>query len=96
MRKTILQQLYDGEIFPAEQLNPKQPEYRELCRKRGEKKEYLRERLSERDRERFDEMENISQEIATIYGYEDFTCGFRLGLLIALEITQEPEALSNE
>lgn len=41
-------------------------------------------------------MENISQEIATIYGYEDFTCGFRLGLLIALEITQEPEALSNE
>lgn len=96
MSKTILQQLYDGEIFPAEEINPKQPEYRKLLQKHAMEKDYLRERLPESDRERFDEMENISQEIGDLYSYEDFSCGFRLGLLIALEVTQEPETLSNE
>lgn len=64
--------------------------------KHAVEKDYIREKLPESDRERFDEMENISQEIGDLYSYEDFSCGFRLGLLIALEVTQEPEALSKE
>ena len=85
MAKTLLQQLYDGEIYPAEQIVPKQPEYRALCRKLREEKEYLRERLSASDRERFDAMENLSQEIENLYGYEDFSCGFRLGAGLMIE-----------
>ena len=33
MAKSLLQQLYDGEVFPAEQIVPKNLEYSELCRK---------------------------------------------------------------
>lgn len=85
MAKTLLQQLYDGEIYPAEQIVPKNPQYRELCRKLGEEKQYLRERLSASDRERFDEMENLTQEIENLYGYEDFSCGLWLGAGLMIE-----------
>jgi len=83
--KTLLQQLYDGEIYPAEQPVPQNPQYRELCRKLGEEKEYLREQLSASDRERFDAMENLSQEIENLYSYDDFSCGFRLGAGLMIE-----------
>lgn len=79
MSKTLLQQLYDGEIYPAEDVNPKNPKYRELCRKVGEEREYFRNKFSGSDREQFDEMDNLYQEITAIYGYEDFSFGFRLG-----------------
>ena len=85
MAKTLLQQLYNGEIYPAEQIVPKNPRYRELCRQLGEEKQHLREQLSASDRERFDAMENLSQEIENLYSYEDFSCGFRLGAGLVIE-----------
>ncbi len=85
MAKTLLQQLYDGEIYPAEQINPKQPEYKELLRKLGVEKEYLREKLPESDRERLDEIGNMYLEIASLCGYEDFVYGFRLGAGLMVE-----------
>ncbi len=91
MAKSLLQRLYDGEIFPAEQIVPKNPEYRELTHKLREEKEYLRERLSESDRERFDAMENLSQEIENLYGSEDFFCGFRLGAGLMMEALTDSE-----
>jgi hypothetical protein len=96
MSKPLLQQLYDGEIFPAEQIVPKHLEYRELCRKLREEKEYFRELLSASDRERFDAMENLSQEIENLYGYEDFSCGFRLGVGLMIEALASGDGLSRD
>ena len=79
MSKPLLQQLYDGEIYPAEQINPQNPEYRELYRKLSEEKNYFREKFSGREQERFDGMNDLYHTIMTIYGYEDFSYGFRLG-----------------
>jgi hypothetical protein len=86
MAKTLLKQLFDGEIYPAEQIVPKSPEYKELCQKLIAEKKYLRERLSASDQERFEAMENMSQAIAAIYEYEDFSYGFRLGVGLMIEV----------
>ncbi len=85
MNKTLLKQLYDGEVYPAEQIVPKDSEYWELCRKLGEERNYLREQLSVDVRERFEEIETLSQEIANLYSYENFSCGFRLGIGLIME-----------
>lgn len=94
MAKTLLQQLYDGEIYPAEQIVPKNPQYRELCRKLGAEKQYLRERLSASDQERFDEIGNMHLEIASLCGYEDFAYGFRLGVGLMIEALVSGNGLS--
>lgn len=85
MNKTLLQQLYDGEVYPAEKIIPKDSKYRELCRKLGEEKNHLREQLSEDERERFEVIETLSQEMAYLYSYENFSCGFRLGIGLIME-----------
>lgn len=85
MTKSLLQQLYDGEIYPAEQIVPKSPEYRELSRKLSDEKEYLQAQLSASNGERFKEMENLFQEITSLYGYENFFYGFRLGVGLMIE-----------
>ncbi|MFI8715678.1 hypothetical protein QIH01_08505 [Brevibacillus brevis] len=86
MAKTLLQQLYDGEIYPAEQIVPKSPEYTELLRKLGTEKQYLRER--------FDEMGDMHLEIASLCGYEDFAYGFRLGAGLMIEALVSGNGLS--
>jgi len=48
-------------------------------------REYFHEKFSGSDRERFDEMDNMYQAITNIYGYEDFSCGFRLGAGLMVE-----------
>lgn len=95
MAKTLLQQLYDGEIYPAEQIVPKSPEYTELLRKLGTEKQYFRERLSVSDRERFEEMGDMHLEIASLCGYEDFTYGFRLGAGLMIEALVSGNGLSH-
>ncbi len=86
MNKTLLQQLYNGEIYPAEQIVPRSAEYRELCRKLDEEKKDLREQLSVSDQERFEVIETLSQEIASLYSYADFSCGFRLGMGLMIDV----------
>ncbi len=85
MNKTLLQQLYDGEVYPSEQIVPRDSKYWELCRKLGEEKNHLREQLSVDERERFEAIETLSQEIASLYSYENFSCGFRLGTGLIIE-----------
>jgi hypothetical protein len=96
MSKSLLQQLYDGEIYPAEQIVPKSPEYKELLRKLSAEKEYLREKLSESDRERFDEIGSMYLEIASLCSYEDFAYGFRLGVGLMIEVLVHENGLSHD
>lgn len=89
MSKALLQQLYDGEIYPAEQINPRNPEYRELCRKLGAERDYFREKFSGNERERFDGMDDMYHTMMAVYGYEDFACGFRLGAGLMAEVLSD-------
>lgn len=96
MGKPLLQQLYDGEIYPAEQIVPKSLEYTELLRKLSVEKKYLREKLSASDRERFDEIGNMHLEIASLCGCKDFAYGFQLGVGLMIEALASGNGLSHD
>lgn len=96
MTKTLLQQLFDGEIYPSEQIVPKGQEYEELFQKLIIEKKYFQERLSASDQERFEEMENISQEITALYEYENFFYGFRLGAGLMIETLANRNKLTRD
>jgi len=55
MGKPILNQLFDGEIYPAENIKPVSPEYRELSEKIESERDYFESKLPEADRDRFED-----------------------------------------
>lgn len=85
MAKTILQQLYGGEIYPAETINPKDPEYRAACRQIGEEKEHFMNTLTPEEKERFERLYTLYEDKACVYSYENFLYGFQLGIHLMAE-----------
>ena len=85
MNKSILQQLYDGEIYPAENIGNDNPELLKLGEKLAEEKTALIENLSEADRAKFQKIEDLNDDSAALYGYECFAHGFKLAVLLLTE-----------
>lgn len=85
MSKTLLQKLYDGEVYPAEQIVSRNPEYRETSRKISDEKEYFQGILTGDDRQRFDKLMDFRYEVESMDSYENFVYGFRLGVELMLE-----------
>lgn len=87
--KTILRQLYDGELFPAEQFHPKTKEYKQLWEKNFTHYEDFTAKLKKLNPDLSREFEKIMDEqLAAIPldFYEMFVDGFRLGARMAIEI----------
>jgi hypothetical protein len=86
--KTILQQLFDGEIYPAEAINPDKTDAEsfKINNLILDETEYFYKLLSEKDIERFDKLEELYNRSSAIYGYDCFAYGFRLGASLLIEI----------
>ena len=50
----ILEQLYNGEIYPSENIVPTNPKYRPLTRKINDEREALQTKLNAEDSERLE------------------------------------------
>ena len=85
-KKDILEQLFDGEIFPSEEINESDPKSRELARAVSVEREHLSEVLSDSEREHFDKLNKLYNESSWLYGYHSFAYGFRLGAKILIEV----------
>lgn len=83
---SILKKLFDGEIYPLEQINPHTPKYNELIDRTGEMAQHFREKFSQEDYERIELCQDLYREISYIEEYESFRYGIRLGAKLALEI----------
>ena len=94
--KSILQKLFDGEIFPGEDIKSDSPRYREIMKQMGEDQSYLIKNLSESDGERVKSMYEKFLVIYGMYGYECFSHGFRLCHALMLECLQNTEDLARE
>jgi len=90
MRKTILQQLFYGEIFPGENINPNatNPESRELNNIISDEMDYFSNILSEADKKRFQKLNDLNNFSSSLYDCNCFTYGFRLGASLLIEILQ--------
>lgn len=87
----ILEQLYNGEIYPSENIVPTNPEYRPLTRKISDEREALQTKLNAEDSERLEALGEMYIETSAMYGYENFLCGFKLGALLMLEILKDED-----
>ena len=84
--KSILQQLYDGEIAPSEQFKPYLEEYNEKWNKICKAESAFIEKLTEQQEKEFD---NLMEEHVLLMPLElaqVFTDGFKLGAQIMCEV----------
>ena len=85
-KKSILQDLYDGKIYPSENIiDVESPEYQKINSALMDVKERLTQHLSDGDRELFAKIEDLYYELNGIYSYQSFAHGFRLGVKLMAE-----------
>lgn len=94
MRKSLLQQLYDGEIYPAENINPKGLEYREVRRRISDEKEHFKKALSLDEGKRFQRLDELYDRASALYSFEHFAYGFKLGIALMAETLTETNVLN--
>ena len=86
MNKNILKQLYDGEIYPAENIiGNANPELQKINERLAEEKAAFIKSLSEADRAKFQSVDDLNDESAALYGYECFAHGFKLAVSLMTE-----------
>lgn len=84
MSKSILQQLYDGEIYPAENILPTNNEYRKTEQQINTLMEKLKSKLPA-DQNLLEHLKLLENEMSTIYSFESFSFGFRLAVKLMIE-----------
>lgn len=86
MRKSILKQLYDGDIYPAEAIVPQEPDYRKLCCESERLAEKFRKGLLPEHKKQFEEITQLEERISNMQTFESFAYGFRLGTALMTDI----------
>lgn len=89
--KSILEELHDGRIFPAELILPKDPQYRPLSQKISDAMKTWREKLSETDYQRLEALMNLHSQSDAMEATAAFAHGFKLGALIMMEVLEDRE-----
>ena len=88
--KSVLEQLYDGEIYPAEQVNVRTEGYQQMRREHYSHYEDFIEQLKTLNPpldERF--IEIMDEQLDALETAETFIFGFRLGAKIILEVLED-------
>lgn len=93
--KSILRELYNGNIIPWERRNPDPAQHRELHRQIEDAEGYLMGRLSPDDCRRLEALCGLYTELAAAGEEQLFAYAFTLGLRLALETMQEEKGLFN-
>ena len=84
--KSILEELHDGAVYPAELICPTDPEYRPMNQKISEEIDYFTSKMSEEDGKRFDKLDELFSRSSYMYATASFIYGFRLATLIMIEV----------
>lgn len=82
----ILEELYSGDLQPAENRNWDNPEYEEKCEASLEEVHAFCERLDQESREAFDTLMENYLELCHIEKTQAFSDGFRIGARMMWEV----------
>jgi hypothetical protein len=96
MAKSILKRLFNGEVYPSENMVINTPEYHKTITDLNNEKERLKKSLSTESREIFDRVESLNDDLTAIYNYEDFAYGFRLAVALLIDSQGNAESLFRE
>lgn len=85
-KRTILDELFDGNIQPFENIKVEDTGYKQTSKKIDDEKEsWLYKLLSNDDTERYEKLESMYQQTSVMEEREAFKQGFRLGVLLVTE-----------
>lgn len=85
----LLNQLYSGGIYPAEQIVPADPRFRPTHKKISEEREYLKQKLSSEDAARLEELDGLYLDSLSMNSYAGFSYGFKLAIQLMCESLSE-------
>ena len=85
-RKTLLEQIYDGEFTPIEKIESGDPDYATMSHQEGEEIEYIASKLNDEDKVRFDKLMDLMGETEHMSSYANFAYGLRTGILLMFEL----------
>lgn len=92
--KTILEELYDGNIYPAERIALKDnPKYDSIGERMSEMLKIWEKKLSEDDFNQLEALLDVVYESCSLEFTESFVYGFGLGVLIMIEVMALREGL---
>lgn len=86
---STLEELYMGDISPIEQIVHRNAEYRRLSRKICDEYQYFEKMLSDENKKRFEEWDNMISTQEDMMQCDGFTYGFRLGVMLMTEALTE-------
>lgn len=84
--KSILEELYDGNIYPDELIISKDPEYRPLNKRISDMLAMWKNKLSEDDYNQLENLLDLRSQSGSMEASESFMYGFKLGALIMMEV----------
>lgn len=86
MSKSLMYDLYFGNLNPWERGRAQDPDYTPLTRKIGDIKVHFQKLLSAEEYEKFEEMGNLQSQAGTIEEVDLFEYGFCMGALIMIDV----------
>lgn len=84
--KSVIEELYYGNLHPEERIVPTDPEYRPLNRRISKLMEEARERLSEEDFAILEQILDLTNDSNSMVTSASFIEGFRMGALVMVEV----------
>lgn len=93
--KNILEQLYSGELVPAESKIEGNEEYETLCRRSLKEIENFTEKLDQESQKEFQNLLDTYLELTFIEKRQSFCDGFRMGAGIMCEVFQNRTCSAN-
>ena len=90
-KMSIIKNIYDGTICPAEDIVPKSASYRPLAKEISNDREYFEGKLSMEDKKRFIKWNEMIHEYEKMTEYANFSYGLKLGAMFAFEILSGKE-----
>lgn len=91
---SIIKNLYNGDLFPAEKIVPLDDEFLPLFRAIESNRENLLAQLPAEYKKRFEEYIDQVADYEIMVGYANFSYGFRLGMMFAFEVITGEEKLA--
>lgn len=86
---SIMKDLYNGKLYPYADISPSGLEYRQTEAKLETLHTSLMKKLPPEIIETFKEWEHLSQMSGNMQAYENFSYGFRLGVMLMHEVFSE-------
>lgn len=86
--KSLMEMLYEGELFPVEQIRVQGGKYREVCSQIAEGMSQWQERLSAEQFRQLEQLLSLRSQIGDMEMSASFIYGFKLGAGMMQEIIE--------